>query len=124
MSHPCAIFCGYSVAALKGGPSDLKFTFISSVLSSKGQQVFSRTGNEEGTTLCHTCFMKLEPGCRALSASMAGLLNDIIFDHEKDVENNLTQPENNKSVDEILRAEKDLRAITWEDMQCHESIVS
>lgn len=113
----CAIFCGYSVAALKGGPSDLNFTFFSSELSSEGQQVFSTTGNEEGTTLCHTCMNKLEPGCRALSASMTESLDDILFAHDNDAEDNLTQPVANKSVDEVLRDEMNLKTITWEDIE-------
>ena len=44
---------------------------------SEGRQVFSTTSNEEGTTLCHTCLKRLEPDCRALSASLDGSLDAI-----------------------------------------------
>ena len=118
----CAMFCGYTVAALKGAPSDLEFTFFPSVLSSEGRQVFSTTSNEEGTTLCYTCLKKLELDCRALSATLDDRsLNDILFGNENDacaVENDAggTQPVTNKSVDDILRAEMNLKSLTWENI--------
>ena len=120
----CALYCGHSVAALKGAPSSLEFVFFPSVLSSEGQHVFS-TCNEEGTTLCHTCLKRFEPECRALSASMDGSLDDIIFGDQNVVEDNSmiaggseeTQPVTNKSSDEILKAAMNLKTITWEDIE-------
>ena len=49
-----------------------------------------------------------------MSASLDGSLDDILFGNKNDAGG--TQPVTNKSVDEILRAEMNLKSLTWENI--------